>query len=405
MRNIVLSVFFCVLSLTSLEVFACTSFIVSGSVTPDGRPILFKNRDTGELRNALAYFNDGKYSYIGLVNSDSTWNTMVWGGFNSVGFSIINTAAYNNNVGDTSKLIDLEGVIMKLALQYCATLADFEVLLDTIKKPMGVDANFGVIDAKGGAAYYETGNYSFVKYDVNDVSVAPNGILIRTNHSFSGDSAVGSGYIRYETARIAIDQAIKDSNYSPQYLLNSISRNLTHSLTGTNLLNDLPESADTPDFRFFTDYIARSSTASTIMIVGTANDKDFRQTTMWTVLGLPLVSVAVPILLTNDGNLPKVVSMGKGRMSPLCAAALNLRNECFPITRGNGRNYINLSVVANKMGTGYLQRLKPVEDEIFARTKSALKSDYSEKRIVNLYNWIDRFLLDTYKTEFKIDLW
>ena len=32
---------------------ACTSFIVSGRVTKDGRPMIFKNRDTGEQNNVV----------------------------------------------------------------------------------------------------------------------------------------------------------------------------------------------------------------------------------------------------------------------------------------------------------------------------------------------------------------
>ena len=37
----------CVVCLQALASLACTSFIVSGRVTPDGRPLMFKNRDTG----------------------------------------------------------------------------------------------------------------------------------------------------------------------------------------------------------------------------------------------------------------------------------------------------------------------------------------------------------------------
>jgi hypothetical protein len=54
---------------------------------------------------------------------------------------------------------------MKLALQTSRTLEDFENLLKSIPKPMGSDANFGGIDAFGGAAFYETGNFHFKKFD------------------------------------------------------------------------------------------------------------------------------------------------------------------------------------------------------------------------------------------------
>ena len=55
------------------------------------------------------------------------------------------------------------------------------------------EANFGVIDAQGGAAYYETTNFSFTKIDANDPVVAPFGYLIRTNYSFTGTADDGYG--------------------------------------------------------------------------------------------------------------------------------------------------------------------------------------------------------------------
>jgi hypothetical protein len=71
------------------ELWSCTTFIMSGKHTPDGRPLLYKNRDTGTLDNALVYFTDGRYDYFGLVDSKNSWNREVWGGFNSAGFAII----------------------------------------------------------------------------------------------------------------------------------------------------------------------------------------------------------------------------------------------------------------------------------------------------------------------------
>ena len=44
-------------ALTAEPVLACTSAVVSGKVTPDGRPLLWKNRDTDYLRNHVAYIN------------------------------------------------------------------------------------------------------------------------------------------------------------------------------------------------------------------------------------------------------------------------------------------------------------------------------------------------------------
>ena len=48
---------------------ACTSAIITGKLTPDGRPLLWKHRDTGEDNNRIEYFKGKKYNFTALVNS------------------------------------------------------------------------------------------------------------------------------------------------------------------------------------------------------------------------------------------------------------------------------------------------------------------------------------------------
>ena len=388
------------------EATACTTFIISGKHTADGRPILYKHRDTGTPDNALVYFTDGKYPYIGLVDATSTGMSMVWGGYNSAGFAIMNSAAYNNNIGDTTKLIDREGIVMKLALQQCATLADFEKMLTELPKPLGVDANFGVIDASGGAAYYETGQQGFKKIDANDPAVAPFGYLIRTNHSFTGVIDKGSGYIRYATAANALNIAAAVNRLDPQYLINSISRNLTHSLTKVNLREGIPADGSQPDFRSFDDFIPRYSTAAVIMVVGAKNGEEPSNTMMWTVLGFPLVTVAVPVWLSAGKDLPRLMSMKDDFHAPLCNAAMKLKSQCFPIVRGSGYKYINLAAVINADNTGILQQIEPVENEIFTRTRELMsrlpESKNRNALIQEHYRWLDDYISESYKTLFGI---
>ena len=402
------SIILCLILTASQSGDACTTFLISGKSTPDGKPILYKNRDTDKLQNALVSFSDGKYKYVGLVDCSETSKNMVWGGYNETGFAIINSAAYNNNIGDSTKLIDREGVVMKLALQNCRTLEDFEQLLLSLPKPLGVDANFGVIDAAGGAAYYETGNFRFIKYDANDPAVAPDGILIRTNYSHSADPAKGYGFCRYNTAKIALNKAFAEKDLSPQHLFNAVSRNLTHSLTGTDLTTDLPSNKDIPSYKFFTDYIPRFSTASVVMIIGAQDQTHAGETMMWTILGFPLTSVAVPVWISADNRLPASVKMGENQQSPLCNFALKLKENCFPLHYGNGKNYINLAVVVNKQNTGYLQQLQPVENEIFSKaeklTSEFEKGKKSDKMITEFYVWLDKYLQKNYKELFNLSL-
>lgn len=391
------------------ELWSCTTFLMSGKYTPDGRPILYKHRDTGTLDNALVFFTDGKYQYIGMVDSKESWKQEVWGGFNSAGFAIINSAAYNNNYGDTTKFADQEGVVMKLALMSCATLADFEKMLAEMPKPLGVDANFGVIDAQGGAAYYETGNFSFKKIDANDPALAPYGLLIRTNHSFTGTPDAGGGYIRFAAASEALNMALAQKKLDPQYLLNSISRNLKHSLTGVNLRADLPADEATTTFRNFEDFIPRTSSASVVMVIGAAKGEDPDNAMMWTLTGFPLTTVAVPVWVSAGRNLPQVVSMKENMHAPLCDAAMTLKRQLFPITRGSGGKYMNVALLLNEEKTGFLQKLEPAEDEIFQKTAEMMatmtvKGKPQKEKILEHYKWIDAYIIRSYKELFGIEI-
>ena len=407
-RVFVLILLFAVTGLTG-DIWSCTTFLMSGKYTPDGKPLLFKNRDTGTLDNALVFFTDGRYRYIGIVDAKDSWKKEVWGGFNSAGFAIMNSAAYNNNTGDTTKLSDREGEVMKMALASCATLADFEQMLNDMPKPIGVDANFGVIDAMGGAAYYETGNYGFKKIDANDPALAPYGLLIRTNHSFTGTVGDGGGYIRFAAASEALNMALAQNRLDPQYLLNNLSRNLTHSLTKVNLRENLPANADATTFRNFDDFIPRTSTASVMLVVGAAKGEDPSCAMMWTLAGFPLTTVAVPVWITGDKTLPQVVSMKENMHAPLCDAAMMLKSRLFPIKRGSGGKYMNVALLLNEEKTGILQKLEPVEKEIFSRTDeltAALPAGgrMQKEKILEHYKWLDAYITRSYKDLFGIEV-
>ncbi len=409
MKKMVLILLLSAAAAVTGELWSCTTFLMSGKYTPDGRPILYKHRDTGTLDNALVFFTDGKYQYIGLVDSRESWKQEVWGGFNSAGFAIINSAAYNNNYGDTTKLSDREGVVMKLALMSCATLDDFEKMLNDMPKPLGVDANFGVIDAQGGAAYYETGNFGFKKIDANDPALAPYGLLIRTNHSFTGKVDEGGGYIRYAAASESLNMALAQKRLDPQYLFNSISRNLKHSLTGIDLRADLPADAATTTFRNFDDFIPRTSSAAVIMVIGAARDEDPDNAMMWTLTGFPLTTMAVPVWVSAGKNMPRVVSMKENMHAPLCDAAMTLKSRLFPVTRGSGGKYMNVALLLNREKTGFLQKLEPAENEIFRKTgelvaSATAKGKPQKEKILEHYRWLDSYITQLYGELFGVEV-
>jgi hypothetical protein len=402
--NLILFVATIVLFCNVADTQACTSFIVSGKATPDGRPLLFKNRDTYDLNNLDVFFKGAKYDYIGNVNANSK-SRSVWFGHNSAGFAIINTAAYNLNPKDqdAKKIPERDGLVMKIALEQCATLKDFENLLDTLSKPLGCDSNFGVIDAQGGCAYYETGNSGYVKFDVNDPKIAPYGYLVRTNHGLSGDRTMDKGISRYNAItdiclnlysaqRFTVDNALK------------IPRYLTHGLTKLNLYDYMPDNDSQSRFMSFRDFIPRYLTASSVLIQGVRPGESPLLTVDWTIIGSPLTTIAVPLFITPSGKLPVLVTEGKDGKSPLCSWGILLKKELFPIERGEGEDYIDLSKLINKQGTGIMQRNASFEKEVLDRGKKILetvrKNGKFDKSIDEYYTWFDTYVSNAYHTQY-----
>lgn len=386
----------------------CTTAVVSGRATNDGRPLLLKHRDASELQNRLVYFNDGRYKFIGLVNSSDKNNKEVWIGINEAGFSIMNSASYNlKSDDDTTKISDLEGVIMKMALDKCATVDDFEKMLEDLPKPLGVEANFGVIDANGGAAYFETNNFDFIKYDVNDPEIAPEGYLIRTNYSFAGKENKGYGYIRYATAAGLFENQIKDGKISFEFLINDVPRCLVHSFTNTDLAENIPESVNDKDYVYFRDYIPRYSTSAAVVVQGIREQESPRLTTMWTILGFPLTSVTIPVWITDNGSLPAILSGDESGNAPLCDLALQLKNKVFSSQNDARENYINVSALMNKENTGVYQKLIPVEEQIVKRALQSLdkwrSSGLVENEVEKFYQWIDANVIENINSKLKIE--
>lgn len=384
---------------------SCTTAIVSGKHTPDGRPLLWKHRDTGSPQNKIMFFSDGKYNYLGLINTKDKDGKQVWAGTNSVGFAIMNSASYNLQAkSDTTSVMDYEGIVMKKALQNCRNLADFEKMLDTLSRPMRVEANFGVIDAEGGAAYYEVHNFGYTKIDVNDPKISPFGYVIRTNYSFTGRQEDGYGYIRYLTAENLFYEAAAKNGLTVRFIFQSVSRSLNHSLLNTDLRDAVPENANETHFVWFQDFIPRYTSSASVVVQGVKTGESPEFTTMWTVLGFPLCSVAVPLWVEGGDNLPAIHIPDESGFAPLSDMAIRLKHRCFPITRGSGKKYMNLNALINSENSGIMQKIIPIENKLFdeseVRLKQWRKNGIKPKSIHEFYDRANQLVLSAYKKEF-----
>ena len=386
---------------------ACTTAVISGKYTPDGRPLLWKHRDTGFLNNKIVHFNDGKYSYTGLVNSTDSENKSIWIGFNSEGFAIMNSASYNLN-NDTITQSGHEGRLMKKALQTCTTIDDFEELLKSLNQPIKLEANFGVIDAYGGAAYFELGNFKYEKIDANDPKIAPYGYVLRTNYSTTGKMGIGGGYIRFETADQVFKMALKENNLTPKTIIRKASRNLFHSLTKVDLNDYSGIAENTETFVFFEDFIPRKSTSSSVVIQGVRQGEDSLFSTMWTVLGWPLSTACIPVWLHSKVELPSLLLYQENiKDAPMCHLGLELKKECFPYEWGtSSKKYMNINALLNANNTGILQILEPFGYEIFKKAEALLeswrKTKINPSEMEDFYDWIDREIPVFYSKNFNV---
>ncbi len=343
------------LGAVSREVWCCTTAVISGKATKDGRPLLWKNRDADDKNNQVVFCDDGKFSYIGIVNEGDAAGMEIWAGMNGAGFACMNAASYNLSKDDTKG----EGRFIKLALQSCASVADFQALLErTAISPRDVSANFGVIDAKGGAAYFEAGPKGYKRYDANDPAAAPKGFLVRTNFSESGDAKKGIGFLRYGRAVSLIESLWKAGPLDAQSLLNRVARD-----TANERINPTAgdKTAVNGAWAYTGDSICRWDTASLFLAVGVKPGEDARLAHAWVIPGMPLAGAAVPVW-PSAGVVPAELKVSKEPCA-LAASFKRIKAMLYPDSRGDLARYMDLRA--------YDGAAKPVLSGLFAEESSS----------------------------------
>ena len=373
--NILLTIF---VSMPLIRSIACTSAIIGAEATAYGRPLLWKHRDTSTIDNKVEYIpaRDGNHAYVALFNADDKKLEQAWMGMNDAGFAVMNTASYNikdDKVPDSK--MDREGYVMTIVLRTCRTVDDFEKLLETLPRPMGVEANFGVIDASGAGAFFETNNHSFKRFDLKD---APGHVLVRTNYSHGGRPNEGMGFVREANAECLLEPYIADGNVTPEVLTEEVSRSFYHdmkkrdyALSGEKWVIDQ-------------DFIPRYKSTATIVIEGMKPGADPAKVTpeevadeyiMWTGLGYPPCSEIVPVWCRADGVEDDLRGIGENGHSPMGDKVKKRRDEVFSLRKGNRDKYIDMTRLYNAEGTGYVQVLSPQNREVYRTIRAKRDAD------------------------------
>lgn len=314
---------------------ACTSMIVSARASASGRPMLWKNRDTGAADNFLYRVErPGEIGYVGLFNGgDSLVTEEAWMGMNDAGFSIMNTVAYNlpeNN----PQWLDREGFVMAQALGRCRSVDDFEELLKELPRPMGVRTCFGVLDAEGKGAYFETDDYNFVRFDLDE---APDGVLIRTNYAYSGTPDEGMGYIRHRNVEDLLGSAIAERSLTPASMLDSVSCSFYNSMLGRDVLAGAAHMAVDQDF------VPRRSTTASIVVEGVLPGEAPDSLRMWAKMAYPPCTHTVLVKLHEVPA--EATATAENAHCRLAEEAAVLKNKVFRVKRGSGSHYIDLDAL------------------------------------------------------------
>ena len=344
----------------------CTIGVASGRATADGRPLLWKNRDTGaDSRNIVELRRGKRFSFLGLVNPGSS---NVWAGVNEAGLALVN--AQSADLGEKGVKGPGNGFFLAMALGTCADLGELRDLLEkTNRTGRSTHTSFGAIDARGGAGIFEVKGRSFVFFNARDRKEAPGGWIVRTNFAFTGDGKRGGGMARYSRARFLWGKLHRRGELGPEKVLRICARDLASPEGKPYPLPFSQPDDRLPPFSVETfSTIDRFTTRASVVFAGVKKGERPERTTMWCVVGEPVFSVAVPLWVAG-GNPPSPL-VGK-RTSPLLRVERAMKKLLYVrlFRQGKMRSYLDTRPLP-----AILAGLYDAEDRIFEETRRFLRA-------------------------------
>lgn len=272
--------------------FACTTVIVGAGASANGRPMMWKHRDSSVAFNYVSHFSGNGYAFTGVVNTADSTRASVWCGSNEVGFSVMNSVSYGlSPLRDQER--PWEGIIMKKALETCATVDEFEAYIASLPQPNGLEANFGVIDAKGGAAYFEVHDFGYKRFDVPH-----DGYLIRSNYSMTGRKGEGKGYDRYDL--VEGKMKAHGAPFTAEWILSDLARD---------------------------PLISRKTSLSSVVMEGIGEGEDPASGVLWCATGYARFCYALPVWVAAGEMIPEPLALTEGVGSTANVLAEELKVE------------------------------------------------------------------------------
>ncbi|MCF8380063.1 MAG: T9SS type A sorting domain-containing protein [Bacteroidales bacterium] len=358
---ITLSILFLFTNLFSQEE-ECTIGVANGTATQDGRPMIWKTRDySAEPSNEVRYNYSFKYKFIYVAGAGN--GTAARMGVNEHGFAMMNSTSDDMPNGSSTGLNN--GETMRNALGTCKTVADFQHYLDSTNiTGRNTNANYGAMDASGVAAIFETGELVYYKYDAAD---SPNGYVLRTNFAINGDGT-GSGTERLIRTVKLVGDFHKGDSLNYKSILRHQMRDFSDYKSAPYAIPFMGSMGGQPYGYIETAVsICRNSSVSAAVIHGVLPNEDPLLSTMWTILGQPASSVALPYW--PIGYTP---AESDGLVTAQLADVANLiRSYLFD---ANDASYINTVKLRDGSGGGLFAKTFPFEDETFETVNNLMET-------------------------------
>ena len=219
-------------------------------------------------------------------------------------------------------------------------------------------------------------------FDANDPNVAPHGYVARTNFSNGGELNEGYGYVRYLEVERVLSKACAMGGITPQLIFSDLARSFRNNILDVDLRSGDFNYPKTSGWFVDQDFIPRYNTSCSVVVQGVKKGENPELSIVWTVLGYPPTSVAVPLWVKD--NLPTMVRYNENlKASPLSAVSLKLADEkVFHYKQGGGTNrYLHWENLYNLQGTGIMQRLIKVEEELYRQVLPFQDKSYRDGKV------------------------
>ncbi|PKL35299.1 MAG: hypothetical protein CVV44_21030 [Spirochaetae bacterium HGW-Spirochaetae-1] len=308
---------------------ACDVAVVSGKVTTNGRPILWKSRDcSANWHQELEYFPAinsraggcvmvHNYDDLAWINNGVRENPS--GGLNEAGLAVSCTSVYED-FNPYHEAININTDLIRETLQECATLDDFDTYLKNWYNNhagMVISGNFVVIDAQGGAALYEcytgqiAGQIKYRKYDANtgretDWDGTAETVMTESREgeddfNYFYNRANNNSYIninfgeeRAIRANELLNMLVDEGNMNYRTLMRVVTKDVTGNqldpVTGTVLAEEEEDLGN-----YSTTYcISRNQTRTALVVDGVKAGDNPALSVFYCALGEPSISVYTP---------------------------------------------------------------------------------------------------------------